>query len=245
MISNPITGAGYLLRGFKLLLTPGVRRYVVIPLFINIVLFGSIIFLGVGQFEVLLEWLMPSIPEWLQWVSWLLWILFLAATLLIVFYTFTIIANIISAPFNAYLAEAIERHLTGQLDQQPFNLATVLNEAAVSLTYELKKIAYLGSRALILLALFLIPGINVAAPLLWLAFSAWSLALEYADYPMSNHSIRFPAVREKLRGKRMLSLGFGSATLAATLVPFINLMVIPAAVAGATAMWVEQFKQTD
>jgi CysZ protein len=245
MISNPITGAGYLLRGFKLLLTPGVRRYVVIPLIINIVLFGSIIFLGVGQFEVLLEWLMPSIPEWLQWVSWLLWILFLAATLLIVFYTFTIIANIISAPFNAYLAEAIERHLTGQLDQQPFNLATVLNEAAVSLTYELKKIAYLGSRALILLALFLIPGINVAAPLLWLAFSAWSLALEYADYPMSNHSIRFPAVREKLRGKRMLSLGFGSATLAATLVPFINLMVIPAAVAGATAMWVEQFKQTD
>ncbi|MEZ5582290.1 MAG: hypothetical protein R3F37_05475 [Candidatus Competibacteraceae bacterium] len=42
-----------------------------------------------------------------------------------------------------------------------------------------------------LLVLFVIPGVNVIAPLLWLVFGAWMLALQYADYPMGNHGLRF------------------------------------------------------
>jgi CysZ protein len=39
-----------------------------------------------------------------------------------------------------------------------------------------------------------------------------------------------------------LAIGFGLATLAATMIPFINFLVIPAAVAGATALYLEQLR---
>jgi len=87
-----------------------------------------------------------------------------------------------------------------------------------------------------------VPGLNLAAPFLWLAFMAWMLALEYVAYPMANHRLRFGEVRRVLRANRMLGLGFGAATLAATLVPGLNALAMPAAVAGATALWHESLR---
>jgi len=92
------------------------------------------------------------------------------------------------------------------------------------------------------LLLFLIPGINLIAPFTWLAFSAWMLAVEYADYPMGNHGLRSDEQKQRLGNKRLLSLGFGGAVTVATMIPVVNFLVMPAAVAGATAMWVKQFK---
>ena len=43
-----------------------------------------------------------------------------------------------------------------------------------------------------------------------------------------------------MRERRLLSLAFGGAVMAALAVPVLNFLVIPCAVAGATAMWVEQ-----
>jgi len=91
-----------------------------------------------------------------------------------------------------------------------------------------------------LLLLYLIPGINILAPVLWGLFAAWMLTLEYIDYPFSNHNLLFPAYRTILKKKRLLSLGFGGAALALTIIPFINFIAIPVSVAGATAMAVKE-----
>jgi CysZ protein len=95
-----------------------------------------------------------------------------------------------------------------------------------------------------LLVLFFIPGINAIAPLLWAAFSAWMLALQYVDYPMGNHNILFREQRRILARRRWLALGFGGAVLVITMVPIVNFLAMPAAVIGATLMWVEQFTPT-
>jgi CysZ protein len=100
---------------------------------------------------------------------------------------------------------------------------------------------YFLIRAVPLLLLFLIPGVNIFAPVLWMAFSAWMLALEYADYPMGNHGLLFSEQRLKLREKRLTILGFGGAVLLLTLIPAVNFVAVPTAVAGATVMWVEEF----
>ncbi|MBT8506547.1 hypothetical protein B1F79_03030 [Coxiella-like endosymbiont of Rhipicephalus sanguineus] len=42
-------------------------------------------------------------------LNWLLWILFAISFFIIVVYTFTLVGNIISAPFNGFLAEKIEK----------------------------------------------------------------------------------------------------------------------------------------
>ena len=63
---------------------------------------------------------------------------------------------------------------------------------------------------------------------------------------MGNHGLRADEQKLCLRKKRLMSLGFGGAVSVATMIPVLNFLVMPAAVAGATAMWVEQFHgQTD
>ena len=241
-MSNPLKGALYLLTGLKLILKPGIRAYVITPLTINIVLFGALIWFGAQEFGSFLDWLMAGVPQWLQWLSWILWLVFAIGGLLILFFTFSLLANIISAPFNGLLAEAVEFYLTGRKPQAAKTnfLLTIIP----SVVDELKKTAYFLLWAIPFLILFLIPVVNVAAPVLWFVFTAWMLMLEYADYPMGNHDIGFALQRKTVRQKRFLNLGFGSAVSLATMTPVLNFMVMPAAVAGATALWLEQLRDS-
>ena len=241
-MSNPIKGASYLLTGLGLILKPGIRAYVIIPLIINTLLFTLLIWFGAQQFGVFLDWLMPGLPDWLQWLSWILWLIFAIGGLLILFFTFSLLANLVGAPFNGLLAEAVERHLTGE---KPTGAGNFFASIIPSILNEVKKMAYFLLWAIPFLVLFLIPGVNLAAPFLWFVFSAWMLSLEYLDYPMANHDMLFTQQRSKISNKRFMSLGFGGAVSVATMIPIANFIVMPAAVAGATALWVEQLKQTE
>lgn len=232
-----IKGAGYFLRGIRLIGCPGIRRYVAMPLLINAVLFGGLIYFGASQFGLFLDWLLP---DWIDWLQWILWPIFVVTCLLIVFFGFALVANLVAAPFNGLLAEAVERSLTDMNFVSDLSGTRFAKELWRGVGSEVRKLMYALVRAIPALLLFLIPGVNVIAPFIWMAFSAWMLAVEYADYPMANHGIAFPEQRKLLSDRRLLSLGFGGAVMLALIVPLLNLLVIPAAVAGATAMWVEQ-----
>ncbi len=241
MKGNPFLGASYLLRGFSLILKPGLRSYVIVPLLINVVLFSVLIVVGAQQFNQLMLWLLP---EWPTWLSWLLWPLFAVTISGVAFFTFLSVCNLIGAPFNALLAERVEEKLRGCVQQSPFQLAQVLRTFIPTLISEINKILYFALRALPLLLLFLIPGVNIIASVLWMIFSAWILALEYADFPMANHDIRFTEQRILLQKKRLMVWGFGAAILLLLMIPLVNFLAMPTAVAGATAMWLEHFDQT-
>ncbi|MES9975781.1 MAG: sulfate transporter CysZ, partial [Candidatus Thiodiazotropha sp.] len=188
MVKNPLAGASYLLRGLALLTKPGLRPFVLIPLTINIIVFSLLIWLGVDQFEQLMDRFLPGDESWLAWLRWILWPLFAITLLLIIFYTFTVIANLIAAPFNGLLAEKVELHLGGKIPSQPTGAKQIVKDVVPSIVSELRKLLYFLLRAIPLLILFLIPGVNIVAPFLWMAFSAWFLAVEYGDYPMANHN---------------------------------------------------------
>jgi CysZ protein len=240
-MSTSHSGVHYLLQGMRLLREPGLRRYVAVPLLVSTLCFAGAIYGLAFWLDILLDGLLGKLPEWLDWLRYLLWPVFALAALLVVFYGFTILTNLVAAPFNGMLAEAVEQHLSGQ------PIATggwreLLADTVPSLLSELRKLLYFALRAVPLGVLFLIPGINIAAPVLWALFSAWMLAIEYSDFPMANHRLLFTAQRRLLRSRRGLAYGFGGATLLLTLVPVLNFIAMPAAVAGATAMWVGEFK---
>ncbi len=241
-MSNPFSGILYFFQGLRLIVQPDLRRYVMIPLLINVSLFGGLIWLGASQFEVFMNWLMPGLPEWLQWAEWSLWVIFAVSALLILFFTFSLLANIVAAPFNSLLAEAVEMHLSGERMDSAGGWKKMLSELLPTIIDELRKLLYLLMWSVPFLLLFLIPVVNLIAPFTWLAFSAWMLTVEYADYPMGNHGLRSDEQKQRLGNKRLLSLGFGSAVTVATMIPIVNFLVMPAAVAGATAMWVKQFR---
>jgi CysZ protein len=237
-----LKGLGYLLEGLRLVRLPGLRRFVMIPLLVNSLLFAGLMFAAVSGFERLLDYLLGFLPEWLHWLQYLLWPLFAISALVVLAYSFTLIANLLAAPFNGVLAEAVEKHLTGQPLAQAGDWRALLADIVPSLLSELHKLGYFALRGLPLLLLFVIPGINLAAPLLWTLFGAWMLALEYGDYPMGNHGLKFRDQRPRLRARRMLALGFGLGVLGMTVIPVVNFLAMPVAVAGATALWVRELR---
>src|SRR3990167_7736677 len=116
-MNDALAGIHYFFSGFFLITLPGLRRFVVIPLLINIAVFIILFMLTrnlVGEFNA---WFAALLPSWLRWLSWILWILFIASFFLFFVYAFVTIANIIAAPFNSFLSEKVELHLTGHVPQ--------------------------------------------------------------------------------------------------------------------------------
>jgi CysZ protein len=240
-MKNSHSGMHYLLEGLRLIRQPGLRRYVAIPLLVSIVFFSAAVFGLTHWLEQLIALLLGYLPAWLDWLQYLLWPIFAIAGVLIIFYTFSLITNLIAAPFNGMLAEAVEKYLTGQ-PIETGGWQALLKDFIPSILSELRKLLYFLLRALPLGILFLIPGINIAAPFIWGLFSAWMLAIEYVDYPMANHLLHFSTQRKVLRKRRVLSYGFGGSSLLMTMIPVVNFFAMPASVAGATAMWVEELQ---
>ncbi|SCZ49335.1 sulfate transporter CysZ [Thiohalomonas denitrificans] len=246
MIQKPFIGASSFFRGVRLLTEPGLKRFVAIPLAINVAVFSLLLWVALDQFGALIDYLLPQLPEWLAWLawlawlSWLLWAVFGIAALVLIFFSFSIIANLIAAPFNGFLAEAVERHLTGRPANSGGGLTAALKAAPGAVIDELGKLLYFAKWAVPMLLLFLIPGINLIAPFAWMAFSAWMLAVEYSDYPLGNHGLKAREQRQRLGAHRPMALGFGGVVLVTTMIPIVNFLVMPAAVAGATVMWVQE-----
>ena len=239
---STLAGAGYVLKGAKLITKPRLRRFVLMPLIINILLFAA----GIFALSHTVDWVLAYLPSWLQWLRWLLWPLFVLASLVIVFYAFSIIANLLASPFNGFLSAAVERYLLDQpRTNQALNWAAVVRELARTIVAELRKLLYFVVWAIPCLVLFIIPGINLLAPLVWFLFGAWMLAIEYVDCPLGNHEQPYPTVKHHLKAQRRLAFGFGMATMALTLVPIINFIAMPVGVAGATALYLDHFATDD
>lgn len=235
-----IDGFKYLLSGFRLITKPGIRLYVMVPLLINSLLFAGGIIYGAHLLGDFINWLIAQWP-WIEWLKWLVWPLFLILSLTIVFFCFSIFANLLAAPFNGFLAQAVETRLSNSTKQGGGNGPPGLPAAiSTAIKSEAKKFLYFIVRAIPLLLMFLVPFINVVAQMLWILFGAWMLALEYIDYPLGNNGVNFPEQRKILSERKTLAFGFGAGVMVITLFPVINFIAMPVAVAGATHMAIEK-----
>ncbi len=241
-MTHPTSGTSYLFRGFKLLNHPKLRLFVYIPLTINSIIFAVLLGFSIHWFGNLITWIDHFLPSWLHWLNWLLWIFFALATLLAITYLFTIIANLIAAPFNGLLAEKTEELLTKKPVSQDSSFNTIIKDLPRVLKHEGQKILYYLPRALLCLILFIVPLIQIAAPFLWFLFNSWMMSLEYLDYPMDNHKLELTEIRVRMGKRKLENLNFGMLVMVCTMIPIVNFIVMPAAVIGATIFWVEEYQ---
>lgn len=235
-----LSGPQYLREGLKLILSPSLRLFVLLPLAVNLLLFGGLIWFAGHEFSLWVDALMPSLPDWLSFLSYILWPLFVALVLLMVFFTFTMLANVIAAPFNGFLAEKVEVVVRGQDNFPAFSWGELVAMVPRTFGREMRKLGYFLPRAIGLFILSFIPVINVVAAPLWLVFGVWMMAIQYIDYPADNNKMSWPDMLAWLRQKRWQSLGFGGITYLALMIPGVNVVMMPAAVAGATLFWVRE-----
>lgn len=240
MRGNLFTGFDYLLQGFRLMWRPGLRLFVLIPLLINVLIFALLIGLTLDQFGDWIETAINWLPEFLSFLRWILWPLAMIVILVVVMYTFSIVANLIASPFNGLLAEKTEELLTGREVPGFETIGQALLMFPKSLARELAKLLYYLPLALVVLVISFIPAINLAAPVLWFLLGAWMMVIQYCDYPMDNHRQSFGNMKKTIRVQRMTSLGFGTGVMVGTMIPILNFFIMPAAVCGATAYWARE-----
>ncbi|NCP66394.1 MAG: sulfate transporter CysZ [Paraglaciecola sp.] len=235
----------YFLQGFSLIQTKGLKRFVFIPLAINLLLFSTAFYFLFGQISESIIWVVDLIPDW-EWLSWLkqglsyvIWPIAVISILLVFALIFGTLANWIAAPFNGLLAEKVELHLTGQ-SLGDAGILAIIKDIPRTFARELAKLSYYLPRALGFLLLFFI--LPLAGQVLWFLFSAWMMAIQYCDYPFDNHKISFKDMRRTLNASRGHCFSFGIAVSVFSLIPIVNFLVMPVAVCGATAMWVEELR---
>jgi CysZ protein len=235
-----VHGARYLTRGARLLRHPTLRPFVLIPLAVNILIFGSLLGVGFSFIDDLMDRMLSGIPQWLYFIEWILWPLIVITAGLITGYLFTAVALIIASPFNALLAEKAEELITGRPVDSLEGLGPALLAIPRGVLRELLKLLYYVPMAVVVLILSFIPGVGAVA---WLLLGAWMMSIQFVDYPMDNHQKNFADVKEAVRSRRLSSLGFGGLVALCTGIPVVNFFVVPAAVVGATLLWCEELDQ--
>jgi len=243
MNGNLITGAGYFFRGLGMLTDRRLRAFVILPLIANVSLF---ILFGAAAWSVvdgLVQATEATLPSWLGFLTWLiaplLWLMGGLAT----GYLSTLIVLVLTSPFHALLAEKVEEQVTGQAVPALEGIGNAIIAIPRGVFREIRKIIYYIPLALFVLVVTFIPGLQAFAPLLWFALGAWMMGLQFMDYPMDNHRLSFAEVKNACASRRLSSLGLGGMVAFVAGIPLLNLVVIPAAVVGATLMWCEELRQ--
>lgn len=234
-----IAGFKYVFTSFGVIFRPGVRFFTLIPLLINAIVFAGAITYGV---TLLNDFINTWLSGWWEWVRWLLWPLFVIVAMTVIFFCFSIVANLLGAPFNGFLAAAVEYHMTGVNPGTGGGLAQLPGEIKKAALSEGRKFIYFMLRVVPLILLFFIPFIQFAAPFIWVLFGAWMFALEYLDYPMGNQGIAFPEQKNMLWQRRRLTLGFGMGVLLLTMIPVVNFLAMPVGVCAATRLYVDRLR---
>jgi len=231
--NNPVFAASYLFKGIALLGSAPLRHFILIPILINIILYSAALTLGYYYIDSLIN---AFIPSWLNWLHWLLWPLFFVSFLIVGFFSFTALANLVSAPFYGKLAAKTLTLINPE--------AIAVSEQPISkvMLAESKRLIYILRLAIPLLVLSFIPGINLIAPLLWALFSAWSMSLEYMAYPLENAGILFIEQKQLIKSIRWGALSFGGIAVLGLSIPIINIIIAPAAVIAAT-IYVDEMSQ--
>lgn len=242
---SPLTSPSLIIEGFKLLWHRRIRWLVIIPTLINLLLFSAATWLAAVWVSDWLSWLIASVPEWLEWLVWIIWLLFALLALVVYAFTFTLFANLIGSPFYGIIAERVISLERGNSDEIQTSASALLTTAWSSFLRELQIIAYMLPRtvgiALVTLVISFVPVINILAPLIAASWAAWSLALQYMDYPADSDDVSFAEVRQRAGKQRILSLSFGLSALAAAAIPLVNLLLLPATVIGGTLLWCRQY----
>jgi CysZ protein len=233
------SGASYFFKGFSLIREKGVRRFVFIPLVINALLFSVAFYFVYLELNFYMEKMMAWLPSWLDWLSVILWPLAVLTVLVIFSFIFSTVANWLAAPFNGLLSEKMEAILHGQ-NTPKGNMLDIVTDIPRTLSREWQKLSYYVPRAIGFFIILLV--LPIFGQIIWFLFIAWMMAIQYKDYPFDNHKIPFTQMKEMLKQNQGLSYSFGITVALFSMIPIINLVVMPVAICGATALWVDHYQ---
>lgn len=239
---NKKTSFQYFLQGWSLIQLPGIRRYVVMPMLANIIIMSLLFYWFFSMISSVVDLGLDYMPTWMHWLRYLATLIIVVTFAIFFCYFFSTITNIIAAPFNGLLAEQVEAQLTGQ-PAPDASVWSLVKDIPRIMSRELKKLLYYIVWCIPLLLTSFIPVFGqFVTPVLWFIFTAWMINIQYADYAFDNHKVSFYQMRQLLQQDKIDNTCFGILVSFFTMIPILNLIIMPVAVCGSTAIWVDRYR---
>jgi len=165
-----------------------------------------------------------------------LYLLVLAFGLVTAYATTLLVSGVVASPFNDVLSARAEALLRSD-GPAPAGERPLWREALYSLRSTALVLAlYLALMGPVLL-LNVVPGLgSMAATGLGTGVSAFFLTLEFADITLARYGYRLRQKLRLLRAHPGLTAGFGLSTSLLLWIPVLNLLCVPIAVVGGTAL---------
>lgn len=232
-------GFGYLVKGQRWVGAHG--RWLgfgLLPGLVTLVLYAAAL---VGLFygaDDLTAWATPFADDWSSpWQGLFRGFLTALLVVLVLFLAviaFTAVTLLVGQPFYESLSEAVDRSEGGHVPESGLPL---WRELWVSARDSLRVLGRVVLYGVLLFALGFVPVIGqTVVPVLGFCVSGFFLAEELNAVAMQRRGIELKERLALLRGRRLLTLGFGVPLTLAFLVPFVAVFLMPGAVAGATLM---------
>ncbi|MFJ7999096.1 EI24 domain-containing protein [Streptomyces sp. NPDC096310] len=233
------SGFGYVMKGQRWVAGHG--RWLgfgLLPGLVTLVLYaGALVGLGYGA-DDLIAWSTPFADDWSSpwgglFRGFLTALLFVLGLFLAVI-TFTAVTLLIGQPFYESLSEEVDRAEGGEAPQSGLPLWRDLWVSARDSVRILVRVTFYG---ILLFALGFIPVVGqTVVPVLGFCVTGYFLAEELTAVALQRRGVELKERLALLRGRRMLTLGFGVPIALAFLVPVVAVFLMPGAVAGATLL---------
>lgn len=155
------------------------------------------------------------------------------AFLVLAVFTYTLACFVVAGPLYDWLSAAVEKKLTGSVEEEPFSVKNMLVDLVRSVAYAV--VILLAALCVLLFGLLFVPVTTVLA----LMGSAVLLALEYLDYPMGRRRM---TLGERARFARRYGwelLGLGLPLLLGLVIPFVGAAFLPIGVVAGTLLFME------
>ena len=220
--------------------------WVIVPTLFNLLLFGALYYLAGtwisgwmaglaagAELQGMWSFLNGAISGALWLLQILLWVMLLALFASV----FTVAVQLVAAPFMGLLAEQVDKAEAATPLPDERLTAMVLRTFRRELV---KTWDWLWRSALVALAVlivWLIPPLTPFASAVWFLWSGWLIGIQYVDYGADTRQVPFKTLKQQARSQRWLVLTFGTLVLALTMVPLVNLVVMPVAVIAGTRIW--------
>ena len=221
----------------------GLKRYFVIPFFINVILLVAIVYLSAVYIYPLLLGFLPQGDAWyLMVLRWLVTPVLVLVLAVIIILLYSITGSIITAPFNDPLSARVENLFSETVDE-PFSLRIFIGDIVRMAINIIKLILLLILFYVLILFLNLIPVLgNLLYALLSFLGTIFFLGFQFFDFPLERMRLTF---REKIRVLwqfKSLTMGLGLGFFLISFIPIFGFLGLNLATVGGTVLYLEYIK---
>ncbi len=221
----------------------GLILYFIVPFILNIIILSGLYYVS---YIFIKPWLYGFIDGsgWIfSFIRAVLAPLLMIVLAIITVLLYSIVGNIVTAPFNDFLSYSIEVREANIKFDEPFSFKVLIADI-VRMTLNIIKM--LGMLILINLVLFILNFIpllgNIIYTVLGFMASTFFLGFQFFDFPLERRRFDFKQKLKIAWRFKFMTMGLGTGFMVVTLIPILGFLGLNMATMGATVLFLDHMR---